>query len=214
MSKRSDKLLIFAGPLLGAVLLKLLRLTLRLKVINRPPKDTQLIFSFWHGRILLMPFMNLARPILRDGQQAQGRGAYSQAGKIFRHCLIARLNHPRRHLGAERADKARPRRIQHCVHTRRPQGPQVRRPAGSNPGGEGDRPSDISPYIFRTQKKTLKSWDSFIIPYPFTQAVAIWGDPLYVPRDADKETAEALRAELERRMRELKDKADNWWGPK
>ncbi|MGC2423726.1 MAG: DUF374 domain-containing protein [Nitrospirota bacterium] len=62
MSKRSDKLLILAGPFLGAVLLKLLRLTLRLKVINRPPKDTQLIFSFWHGRILLMPFMKLSRP--------------------------------------------------------------------------------------------------------------------------------------------------------
>jgi lysophospholipid acyltransferase (LPLAT)-like uncharacterized protein len=72
----------------------------------------------------------------------------------------------------------------------------------------------MSHYIFRTQKKTLKSWDSFIIPYPFTQAVAIYGDPLYVPRDADKETAEALRSELESRMRELTDKADNWWGPK
>jgi hypothetical protein len=44
--------------------------------------------------------------------------------------------------------------------------------------------------------------------------VAIYGEPLYVPRDADKETAEALRSELERRMRELTDKADNWWGPK
>ena len=62
MSKRSDKLLIFAVPLLGAVLLKLLRLTLRLKVIKRPPKDPQLILSFWHGRILLMPFMKLSRP--------------------------------------------------------------------------------------------------------------------------------------------------------
>ncbi len=69
----------------------------------------------------------------------------------------------------------------------------------------------MSHHIFRAQKKTLKSWDRFIIPYPFTKAVFIYGEPLSVPRDADRDAMENLRRELEARMRELTEKADNRW---
>ena len=41
--------------------------------------------------------------------------------------------------------------------------------------------------------------------------MAIFGEPLSVPRDADRDTMENLRSELEKRMRELTEEADNWW---
>lgn len=62
MSKYFKKIFIFAFPPLGAFILKALRLTLRAEIINRPPEDSQIIFSFWHGRILMMPFFKLSRP--------------------------------------------------------------------------------------------------------------------------------------------------------
>ncbi len=62
MSKYYKKILISVVPPLGAFLLKALRRTLRVETVNRPPDDAQVIFSFWHGRILMMPFMKISRP--------------------------------------------------------------------------------------------------------------------------------------------------------
>jgi lysophospholipid acyltransferase (LPLAT)-like uncharacterized protein len=52
-------------------------------------------------------------------------------------------------------------------------------------------------------KKTLRSWDRFQIPLPFTRVVVIFGKPLYVPPEADEVERERLRVELERRLLEL-----------
>ena len=57
----------------------------------------------------------------------------------------------------------------------------------------------------------LRSWDRTIIPHPFATITAKYGDPIFVPADADKETlfayqrqsADAMNAmtlELERRL--------------
>jgi lysophospholipid acyltransferase (LPLAT)-like uncharacterized protein len=54
---------------------------------------------------------------------------------------------------------------------------------------------------------TLKSWDRTQIPKPFaTVAIAI-GEPLYVPADADENGIEAGRQELERRLRDVEQRA-------
>ena len=52
-------------------------------------------------------------------------------------------------------------------------------------------------------KITLKSWDQFQIPLPFGKCTVSFGKPVRVPRDASDEQREALRIELERRLREL-----------
>ena len=42
--------------------------------------------------------------------------------------------------------------------------------------------------------------------------VFLWGDPIYVPRDADAETMEAKRLEVEEAMNALADRADGMMG--
>jgi len=49
-------------------------------------------------------------------------------------------------------------------------------------------------------KISLKSWDRFQIPLPFSRATLTLGEPLAVPRDASDEAREALRRELDRRL--------------
>ncbi len=49
-------------------------------------------------------------------------------------------------------------------------------------------------------KKTLRSWDRFQIPLPFSRVVVIFGEPLYVPAEADEAGRERLRVDLERRL--------------
>ncbi|MBI5774005.1 MAG: lysophospholipid acyltransferase family protein [Verrucomicrobia bacterium] len=52
-------------------------------------------------------------------------------------------------------------------------------------------------------KWSLKSWDRFQIPLPFSRVNATLGAPLRVPRGATEEEREQLRLELERRLKEI-----------
>lgn len=56
------------------------------------------------------------------------------------------------------------------------------------------------------------SWDRYMIPYPFSKLLVVYGDPLYVPKDATEEEAEAIRQQLELRIHELTADADRRLG--
>lgn len=49
-------------------------------------------------------------------------------------------------------------------------------------------------------KWTLRSWDGFQVPMPFSRCDVRFGSPLVVPEDATPEEREVLRVELERRL--------------
>jgi hypothetical protein len=47
------------------------------------------------------------------------------------------------------------------------------------------------------------SWDRALLPFPFARVRIVFGAPLFVPRDADAETLEAMRRELEAELHRL-----------
>jgi lysophospholipid acyltransferase (LPLAT)-like uncharacterized protein len=49
----------------------------------------------------------------------------------------------------------------------------------------------------------LRSWDEFRIPQPFARCVVRFGEPIRVPRTADRAAAEAARKEVEAALRGL-----------
>ena len=49
-------------------------------------------------------------------------------------------------------------------------------------------------------KKTLRSWDRFQVPLPFSLVEVTLGEPLVVPPGADEAGRERLRDELQRRL--------------
>lgn len=51
----------------------------------------------------------------------------------------------------------------------------------------------------------LKSWDRFLLPRPFARGKIIIAHPIAAPRDGD---AEIIRAELERTLRDVTDRAE------
>ncbi len=55
-----------------------------------------------------------------------------------------------------------------------------------------------------------RSWDRFAVPRPFGAACCVVPEPLLVPPDADRQTLEACRAEIERRMRDATLEAEAW----
>ena len=53
------------------------------------------------------------------------------------------------------------------------------------------------------QKYSLKSWDRFQIPLPFSRCEIIFAKPIRVPRDISDEEREQFRKQLEQALREI-----------
>jgi len=58
----------------------------------------------------------------------------------------------------------------------------------------------------------LKSWDEFQIPMPFTEAVVLYGEPIWAPKDSSEEDLRNLHAKMQQTLDELRVKGDAWWG--
>jgi len=59
-------------------------------------------------------------------------------------------------------------------------------------------------------RKVLKSWDGFIIPFPFTTLIVVHGDPIQVERNCDEAGLEAKRKEAEEALRAITVQADRF----
>jgi lysophospholipid acyltransferase (LPLAT)-like uncharacterized protein len=55
-----------------------------------------------------------------------------------------------------------------------------------------------------------KSWDRFCVPRPFTPAACVVPEAVVVPPDADRDTIEDYRREVERRMQAAMIDAEAW----
>ena len=59
----------------------------------------------------------------------------------------------------------------------------------------------ILPMSYNARKiKIIKSWDRFILPIPFSSCRVIYGEPLYVPADADEKVEKKCLSELQAEM--------------
>jgi len=85
----------------------------------------------------------------------------------------------------------------------------VYRAARRGRAGEADGASDHPPDLRRLKKKLFRSWDRFQVPLPFSQACCAWGEPIWVPRDADRVQLESKRMEVETALNKLGDEADH-----
>jgi len=56
---------------------------------------------------------------------------------------------------------------------------------------------------------TTRSWDNFIVPFPFTRGVVAYGDPIYIPQDADENEYTKIVTE---KINETAEKADRLAG--
>jgi len=66
-------------------------------------------------------------------------------------------------------------------------------------------------YSART-RRVLGTWDRFVIPLPFTRGVIVWGEPIYVARDADAGALETARLTVEAVLNAVTVAADNAMG--
>jgi lysophospholipid acyltransferase (LPLAT)-like uncharacterized protein len=181
---------------------------------NRKP----FICAFWHGRMMMMPLgwtsdakMHVFISRHRDGEviartmQRFDIGAVrgSSASKGRDKGALAAIRSLLRVLRAGDTISITPDG---------PKGPRMRASDGvamlAKLSGLPIIPSAFS----ASRRIVLNSWDSYVLALPFSRGVFIWGDPIFVPADADAARLEAARLRIETSLNDLTAEADRLCG--
>jgi lysophospholipid acyltransferase (LPLAT)-like uncharacterized protein len=211
---RDSRLALTLVPWLAAGILRVLAGTMRRRDAGREQVDgvlakgERIIAAFWHGRLLMTPFMYPGKTgtILisehRDGEYiariAQRVGIPVARGSATR--------------GGARAFRQLLQILEAGGHVAitpdGPKGPtQQAKPGAIELARLSGMP--ILPMAFGAHPcLTLQSWDRFHIPAPFARGVYAWEEPLYVPPDLPKSEVERYQALLTERLNRAVARAD------
>lgn len=215
---RTNPVVVAVLTRLAAILLRSLFRSLRVTYVGREVLDRliraegrRVMAAFWHGRLLMMPFAYPEVPwaimISRhpDGEYisrvAERFGIRPVRGSARRGALVSLL-------GMLRAC----RRGYHLAIT--PDGPLGPREQVNTGTIEMARlaGTPIIPGAFAASHgKFVRSWDRFLIPYPFSRGVFVCGEPIMVSPNAGAEEVEKARAALEERLCQVTAVADAYF---
>ena len=201
----------------GKIAIDLLFLTTRIETVGLEDvryleENRRAIAAFWHSRLMLISYLfkNWGAAILVS---ASNDGEY-----VTR--IIERQGHlPIRGSTTRSGRRALIRLIQELKGGRPgvvipdgPQGPRFKvQPGVMMLAKKAGLP--IVPMTYSAKRiKVFNSWDRFILPYPFTSCLVVYGRPIYVPADADKEAEALCTLELENEMCRITKEADNRFG--
>jgi lysophospholipid acyltransferase (LPLAT)-like uncharacterized protein len=168
------------------------------------------IYVAWHGQILLLPYLYGRRFRIhaltsrsRDGEIlsrfVQGFGIRVERGSSSRGGARALLALARV-LGEEGANA--------FIVPDGPRGPRHVAQNGALMLAKMTGVPMVPMGVGAAPRKVLRSWDAFMVPYPFARAVVVFGDPIAVPRDADRGVIETKRRELEAALQAVTAEAD------
>jgi len=218
--KLKDKLVEIKWELigiLGKLLIDILFYTTRIELkgfekVEPIINSRKFIWALWHSRLLLPNYLSkgldgtamvsgsedgefVARILKKQGHEAI-RGSTTRGGIKALSALIRKLK-----------EKQRPS----IIIPDGPQGPRFKVKLGIIIlARETGHP--ILPFSYSAKKiKVFASWDHFILPYPFTKCIGIYGNPLFVPKDADKNDLMRYRNLLEKELNCLTLEADSYF---
>lgn len=200
-------------PPLGALAVRLLAFTLSIRRDERVVTPLwragePVIYAVWHGRILLLPLLygwRRARVLAsrsRDGELVTRfvrrfglevvRGSSSRGGAQALRLLARSLKQGRDVVVVPDGPKGPPETVKPGIV------------ALARLSGAAIVPLSVG----ASSEWRLRSWDGFRIPRPFARCVARFGDPISVPRLADRAAEETARQEVEAALRALTSSVD------
>jgi lysophospholipid acyltransferase (LPLAT)-like uncharacterized protein len=169
------------------------------------------ILAFWHGRIFTATYYFRGRGIVvmisqnRDGEYIS---------KVIRHFGygVVRGSSSRRSIGATvemLREIKRGKDIGFAMDG--PRGPRyAAKPGAAYIARKSGNP--VVPFNISVEKKwTMKSWDHFQVPFPFSRAVVLIGQPIYVAADAGDAEIEACEQQIQNALDELRDRGDHYF---
>jgi lysophospholipid acyltransferase (LPLAT)-like uncharacterized protein len=215
-----QKLRIWLISELGYWIIRCIGVTLRWKVEGSEYQKSilksgkNIIYTFWHGRIFYGTWFFRRLGIMVMTSQ-HGDGDYIARLIIRFGCHTARGSSTRGAKGALVEMARHMRRKKDVAFTiDGPRGPRYVAKPGSawlaaKTGGA------ILPFCASAKRKwVLKSWDLFQIPCPFSPAVMIMAEPIWVAPTATGEEFEKAQEKLQSSLDDLLERADRFWDRK
>jgi lysophospholipid acyltransferase (LPLAT)-like uncharacterized protein len=183
------------------------------ELLGRFARGEQVILSFWHGRMVMMPFAY-------RGRRACIMNSRHRDGELISRAIqrlgieVVRGSSTRGWVGGLKGMLDAHRRGRDLVVVPDgPRGPRCRAKSGviqlARATGVPIYPVAYAASRFRVLRR---SWDWLSIPLPFARVAYVVGAPLRVPREATADEVEAQRSELERRLCEGVRRADRACG--
>jgi len=205
--------------LLAALYVRFVHLTSRWTVIGGEiperywQSDQMFILSFWHGRLMMMPYcwktpksIHMMVSLHRDGRMVADifdhfgirtvAGSSSRGGVAALRSMIKLLKSGN-HVG---------------LTPDGPRGPRMRAQDGIVTLARLTGLPILPVSYGVSRRKVLGSWDRFIFALPFSRGVFIWGEPIEVSREGGKKTLDEARTLLESRLNALCVEADTLTG--
>jgi lysophospholipid acyltransferase (LPLAT)-like uncharacterized protein len=209
-----DRIIIFLVSRLGALIILLLGTSWRLKWIGQEhvrtvwAKGQNVIYAFWHGRLLSLCYSHRRQKIHvmvsehRDGEMiAQTirllgfipvRGSTTRGGREALFRIVE---------GASAG-------FDTGITPDGPKGPAERVQPGVITLAQRTGMPILPLACGASFKKVLSSWDSFLIPLPFSRVAILTGPPIYVPRRLADKDVERKIEEVERAITSITRQAD------
>ncbi len=209
------RLVSWGGPWCAYWIIKILAWTMQFEEIHPEiprrfwEKEIPVIGAFWHARLLMMPLVYQGKKLSflvsphRDGQ------VVGKALERFGFHPISGSTRRKGFSGFKQMVKAHGSDI--VIVPDGPRGPRHRVQAGvielARLTGRAIVPLTFS----ASKKKIFNTWDHFLLPYPFSKGVFIWGEPIEVDQKGGRAHLEEKRILLENRLNELTEKADQYF---
>ena len=202
----------------GSLVVRALMFTVRYRTKNMRylhqlhAEGKMAIFGIWHGRMLIPSYYYHNRPVkILISMHADGE-------YIAR--IMARLGFKTVRGSTSRGGAAAVRKLMEAAESRKydlaitPDGPRGPRfcfqPGAVYIARETGMP--ILPVgLGFSRAWQMGSWDGFLVPKPFAEARICLGLPVYVPPDADSETIERVRQQVEETLRAVTREAEAGW---
>lgn len=169
------------------------------------------IFLVWHGRIFLVPYFFRRRGIVplvspsEDGEIAariMDKWGYLIIRGSSSHAIIKAWNQMKREL--QKGGEV-------IIVPDGPRGPNRKIKLGGLKLAQ-ESGAYLVPFTFSTsRKKILRSWDNFLMFYPFSKVVAIYGRPFLLDPTLKEDELERERQKIEGLMIQLDERADRYF---
>ena len=217
MTLREHRLVLQVVPRIAVWLMMGLYRLLRSVHVNRDSlesclaKGERVIVAFWHGRLLMMPFAYPGKPLATLISQHRDGEYISRMAVVFGSRVI-RGSATR---GGVRAFKqmilALKEGFNLVITPDGPRGPRAKVKSGVIELAKLTGAPIVPVTFSAARRRFLKSWDAFLLPLPFSRAVYIWGEPIYVEPMATKEEVAKYQDILAERLDLLTMKADEYF---
>lgn len=169
---------------------------------NTPQRP--MIIAFWHNRLFLLPYLFRKHWRARQRDKVAVLVSASKDGEKLAQ-VLSRFNLICVRGSSSRRGKEALRELTRLVHEGYdagitpdgPRGPKYRVQPGVIDLAQLTQAPILPVSYVLARKITINSWDSFMVPLPFTRSTLRIAAPITIPRDADEQFRENKRLELE-----------------